>query len=81
MKRMANFILFKIDSMNFAIYSCNWTEMNLQCKKFILLKMNMDNASQMQLKITVEKVVNLEMFLSVRYLKIEFVVHYFYRVV
>jgi len=60
--------------MTFAIYDCNWTEMDLQCKKFILLKMNMNNASRMQLKVTVEKVVNLEMFLRVGYLKVEFLV-------
>lgn len=40
--------------------------MNLKQKKLILLAMKMNNASQFKMKYTIQKIVNLEMFTSVR---------------
>eukprot|EP00102_Acyrthosiphon_pisum_P024972 XP_016662182.1 PREDICTED: odorant receptor 46a-like [Acyrthosiphon pisum] len=50
------------DSIIFALYSSNWTEMDMKCKKLILLTMKMNNANQKKLKFTRTKIVNLEMF-------------------
>lgn len=51
--------------MNNVIYESNWTEMNIEYKKFVLLNMNMNSACQIKLGVTTTKVVNLEMFLKV----------------
>ncbi|XP_060879091.1 odorant receptor 46a-like [Metopolophium dirhodum] len=53
------------DSIIFALYSSNWTEMDLKCKKLILLTMKMNNANQKKLKFTRTKIVNLEMFYKI----------------
>ncbi|CAI6373144.1 unnamed protein product [Macrosiphum euphorbiae] len=50
------------DSVIFALYSSNWTEMDMKCKKLILLTMKLNNANQKKLKFTRTKIVNLEMF-------------------
>ncbi|XP_050056748.1 uncharacterized protein LOC114129668 isoform X2 [Aphis gossypii] len=50
------------DSVIFALYSSNWTEMCMRCKKLILLTMEMNNANHIKLKFTRTKIVNLEMF-------------------
>ncbi|XP_060878102.1 odorant receptor 46a-like isoform X2 [Metopolophium dirhodum] len=50
------------DSIIFALYSSNWTEMDMKCKKLILLTMKMNNANQKKLKFTRTRIVNLEMF-------------------
>ncbi|CAI6373156.1 unnamed protein product [Macrosiphum euphorbiae] len=50
------------DSVIFALYSSNWTEMDMKCKKLILLTMRLNNANQKKLKFTRTKIVNLEMF-------------------
>ncbi|CAI6346948.1 unnamed protein product [Macrosiphum euphorbiae] len=50
------------DSIIFALYSSNWTEMDMKCKKLILLTMKMNNANYKKLKFTRTKIVNLEMF-------------------
>ncbi|CAI6373122.1 unnamed protein product [Macrosiphum euphorbiae] len=50
------------DSVIFALYSSNWTEMDMKCKKLILLTMTLNNANQKKLKFTRTKIVNLEMF-------------------
>ncbi|XP_050057462.1 odorant receptor 94b-like, partial [Aphis gossypii] len=50
------------DSVIFALYSSNWTKMDMKCKKLILLTMRMNNANYKKLKFTRTKVVNLEMF-------------------
>jgi len=57
--------LLKKDSIVFPIYSSNWTEMDMKCKKLILLTMKMNNANQKKLKFTRTKIVNLEMFFKV----------------
>ncbi|XP_060874665.1 odorant receptor 46a-like [Metopolophium dirhodum] len=50
------------DSIVFALYSSNWTEMDMKCKKLILLTMKMNNANHKKLKFTRTKIVSLEMF-------------------
>ncbi|XP_060857454.1 uncharacterized protein LOC132935036 isoform X1 [Metopolophium dirhodum] len=50
------------DSIIFALYSSNWTEMDMKCKKLILLTMILNNANHKKLKFTRTKIVNLEMF-------------------
>jgi len=47
------------------LYSSNWTEMDMKCKKLILLTMKMNNANQKKLKFIQTKIVNLEMFFKV----------------
>lgn len=51
--------------MNFALYCSDWTEMSINYKKLMLLTNRMNNAEKLQLKITLKKVVNLELFASV----------------
>ncbi|XP_015376771.1 PREDICTED: uncharacterized protein LOC107171052, partial [Diuraphis noxia] len=55
-------IIEKKDSIIFALYSSNWTEMDIKCKKLILLAMEINSASRVKLQITNTKIVNLEMF-------------------
>ncbi|KAL4083387.1 hypothetical protein QTP88_028711 [Uroleucon formosanum] len=50
------------DALIFALYSSNWTEMDMKCKKLILMTMNLNNADNKKLKFTSTKIVNLEMF-------------------
>lgn len=51
--------------MNFALYSSDWTEASINYKKIILLTMRMNSAEKMKLKISLKRIVNLEMFASV----------------
>ena len=62
---MFTFFLSQKDSIIFALYSSNWTEMDMKCKKLILLTMKMNNANYKKLKFTRTKIVNLEMFFKV----------------
>ncbi|XP_050432910.1 odorant receptor 46a-like [Adelges cooleyi] len=56
----------QVKSMNFALYSSNWTEKDIQFQKLILLAMNMNSAiNNISMKLTPTKIVNLEMFASV----------------
>lgn len=54
--------------MNFALYSSNWTEMVIEYKKLIFLKMQINTAEKLILKISENKIVNLKMFASVGHL-------------
>lgn len=58
--------LFQQDTMNFALYSSNWTAMSVNYKKMLLFTMRMNDAEKLKLKISLRKIVNLEMFASVR---------------
>lgn len=51
--------------MNFAMYSCGWTEKSLHFKKLILYIMRMNNAENLKLQLTMEKNVNFELFKNV----------------
>ncbi|XP_022169091.1 uncharacterized protein LOC111032915, partial [Myzus persicae] len=50
------------DSMAFALYSSNWTEMDMKCKKLILLTMKLNNTNHKKWKFTRTKIVDLKMF-------------------
>ncbi|XP_029342689.1 uncharacterized protein LOC115033683 [Acyrthosiphon pisum] len=56
------------DSMNFALYSSDWTAMSINYKKMLLFTMRMNDAEKLKLKISLRKIVNLEMFASVMHL-------------
>lgn len=65
-KHFIYFYLFlKKDSMNFSLYSTNWTSMSIENKKLLLFFMRMNNAEKTKIKISTSKIVNLEMFASV----------------
>jgi len=51
--------------MNFALYSSDWTAMSISYKKMLLFTMRMNDAEKLKLKISLRKIVNLEMFASV----------------
>ncbi|XP_060860110.1 odorant receptor 46a-like [Metopolophium dirhodum] len=53
------------DSIIFALYSSNWTEMDMKCKQLILLTMILNNTNHKMLKFTRTKIVNLEMFFKI----------------
>ncbi|KAF0706717.1 odorant receptor 46a-like, partial [Aphis craccivora] len=50
--------------VNFGIYTCNWTKMDLKFKKLLLLTMQMNNANRMVIKASPKKVINLQLFAS-----------------
>ncbi|XP_050527938.1 odorant receptor 46a-like [Daktulosphaira vitifoliae] len=52
------------DSLVFGVYNSNWTEMNLESKKLVLLTMKMNNAHQSKMKITRYKTIDLTMFIA-----------------
>lgn len=51
--------------MNFALYSSDWTAMSISYKKMLLFTMRMNDAEKLKQKISLRKIVNLEMFASV----------------
>lgn len=51
--------------MNDSLYGSNWTGMSLEYKKTILYAMRMNDAEMMKLKVSMTKIINLEMFSSV----------------
>lgn len=53
------------ESVNFGIYSCDWTKMDIKFKKLLLLTMKLNNADKLKIKATPNKVVNLQLFSSV----------------
>jgi len=52
--------------MNFALYSSNWTDMSIKFKKLLLLTMRMNDAENLKMKISMKRMVNMEMFMDVR---------------
>jgi len=52
--------------MNFALYSSNWTDLSIKFKKLLLLIMRMNNAENLKMKISMKRMVNMEMFADVR---------------
>lgn len=52
--------------MNFALYSSNWTQMGMKFKKLLFLSMKMHDANKLNMKLTADLVINLELFTSVR---------------
>jgi len=53
------------ESVNFGIYSCDWTKMDLKFKKLLLVAMKINNADKLKIKSTPNKIVNLQLFSSV----------------
>ncbi|XP_060877188.1 uncharacterized protein LOC132950023 [Metopolophium dirhodum] len=53
------------ESMNFALYSSNWTDMSIKFKKLLLLTMRMNDAENLKMKISMNRMVNMEMFADV----------------
>ncbi|VVC25230.1 Olfactory receptor, insect [Cinara cedri] len=53
------------DTLNFGLYCSNWTEMDKQFKKTLLVAMNLNSAHKRQMKTSPESVINLEMFSKV----------------
>ncbi|XP_029346749.1 odorant receptor 33b-like [Acyrthosiphon pisum] len=60
-----NTLNIKKDSITFALYSSNWTEMDMKFKKLILLTMRMNDAHQQKLQYTKTKIINMEIFYHV----------------
>jgi len=52
--------------MNFALYSSNWTDMNIKFKKLLLFTMRVNNSENLKMKISINRIVNMKMFADVR---------------
>ncbi|XP_029342650.1 odorant receptor 46a-like [Acyrthosiphon pisum] len=52
-------------TVNFGLYSSNWTEMDLKFKKTLLLAMTLNSAHKRVMKVSPNSIVNLEMFTGV----------------
>lgn len=52
--------------MSFALYSSDWTQMDIKFKKLILLTMLVNESEKTTIKVSMKKVVNMEMFAIVR---------------
>ncbi|XP_060863396.1 uncharacterized protein LOC132939967 [Metopolophium dirhodum] len=52
-------------TVNFGLYSSNWTEMDLKFKKTLLMAMTMNSAHRRVMKVSPNSIVNLEMFTGV----------------
>jgi len=62
--------------MNLALYSSDWTPSNLQHKILLLHAMRMNNAENLRLQVTKNRIVNFKMFTDVRMIFFSF----YYRV-
>uniref|UniRef100_A0A2S2PEN4 Uncharacterized protein n=1 Tax=Schizaphis graminum TaxID=13262 RepID=A0A2S2PEN4_SCHGA len=51
--------------VNFSIYSCNWTKMDLKFKKLLLFAMRMNNANQILIRASPKKIINLQLFANI----------------
>ncbi|XP_015367764.1 PREDICTED: odorant receptor 22c-like [Diuraphis noxia] len=49
-------------TVNFGLYSCDWTNKDLKFKKTVLLAMSMNSAHKKVMKLSPNSIVNLEMF-------------------
>lgn len=52
--------------MNFELYSSDWTRMDIKFKKLILLTMLVNESEKTTIRVSMKRVVNMEMFASVR---------------
>ncbi|XP_050054942.1 odorant receptor 46a-like [Aphis gossypii] len=52
-------------TVNFGLYSSNWTDKDLQFKKTLLLAMTINSAHKLKMKVSPNSIVNLEMFTRV----------------
>uniref|UniRef100_A0A2S2N798 Uncharacterized protein n=1 Tax=Schizaphis graminum TaxID=13262 RepID=A0A2S2N798_SCHGA len=53
------------DSINFALYSSDWTQNSIQHKTLLLYAMRMNSAENLRLQVTKNKVVNFKMFADI----------------
>lgn len=60
------YYVFQKGSMNFSLYCSDWTSTNINYKKLVLLSMYMNDSEKSTVKMSRRRVVNLEMFGSVR---------------
>ncbi|XP_060849780.1 odorant receptor 46a-like [Rhopalosiphum padi] len=51
--------------VNFSIYSCNWTKMNLKFKNLLLFTLRMNDANQMVIKASPKKIIDLQLFANI----------------
>lgn len=49
------------ESVTFGIYSCEWTKMDLNFRKTVLLAMRMNDVNQLAIQFSPTKVVNVQM--------------------
>ncbi|KAE9531902.1 hypothetical protein AGLY_010104 [Aphis glycines] len=57
----------KRELVNYSIYCCNWTKMDLKFKKLLLLTLQMNDANRMVIKASPRKIINLQLFASSEY--------------
>ncbi|XP_029346487.1 uncharacterized protein LOC107884817 [Acyrthosiphon pisum] len=55
----------KREYVNFALYACDWSKMDIKFKKLLLLTMRMNDANNFIIRASPSKVVNLQMFANV----------------
>jgi len=53
------------ENINYGIYCCDWTSMDLRYRKLMLLTMRINKAIQILIRATPTKIVNLQLFVSV----------------
>jgi len=58
-------ISFQNDSINDALYNCNWTGMSIKFKKLLLLTMQINNANNFKLNISTNIIINLQLYTNV----------------
>ncbi|KAE9539565.1 hypothetical protein AGLY_004817 [Aphis glycines] len=53
------------ENINFGLYSCDWTRLDIEIKKLILLAMRMNNSNNLKINVTFTKFIDLPMFASI----------------
>jgi len=53
------------EAVNFGLYCCNWTGMDIKFKKLLLMSMKMNNSNQLKLKATPDIYINRPFFATV----------------
>ncbi|XP_029345840.1 uncharacterized protein LOC115034156 [Acyrthosiphon pisum] len=53
------------EDVNFGLYGCDWTSLDIEIKKLILLAMRMNSSNNLKMKVTSTKFIDLPMFASV----------------
>lgn len=53
------------EDVNFGLYSCNWTRMDMKFKRLLLMSMKMNNANRLKLKATPDVTINRPFFANV----------------
>jgi len=62
---MKLYFCFKIEGVNFGLYCCDWTGMNIHMKKLILFTMRMNSSNKLKMNITTNKSINLPLLSTV----------------